>query len=328
MRGFRSAIFAGLAVIAIGSAAVSCAPREIPYAQLDARYGLAASQHFSPEPGLDIHFTDEGPRDAPTVIMVHGFAASLHAWRPWVERIGARYRSIALDLPGHGLTRAPPGYQSSLDKNAELVGKLADHLGVKTFVLAGNSMGGAVSWTYAMAHPERLRGLVLVDAAGWPGDRPKGGDGPPAVFALMANPVGRGVLKSVDPGMFAKGGLKSAYLDPSLVTDDLVARYRDLALAPGHRDILLTQRQSSRRITPADFQAIKIPTLVMSGETDKLIPVAQARAMAAAIPGAKLVTYPNVGHVPMEQIPDASAKDLEAFLVSLPAAAGAAAAPN
>ncbi len=70
--------------------------------------------------------------------------------------------------------------------------------------------------------------------------------------------------------------------------------------------------------TPATFARISIPTLVMTGEEDALIPAAAARGLAKAIPGARLVAYPGVGHVPMEQIPERSAADLRAFLASLP----------
>ena len=121
-------------------------------------------------------------RDGRTLILVHGFAASVHAWRPWVERLSNDYRLIAIDLPGHGLTETPDGYRASLEGNAELVDKLATHLGVDHFVLAGNSMGGAVSIAYAMKHAQRLDGLVLIDAAGWPGER----SGRPAAACLRA----------------------------------------------------------------------------------------------------------------------------------------------
>ena len=316
---FRILSIGVIAAAALLGALAACATREIPYATLAQKYELPASQRFEPAPGLHIHYTDEGNPAGRTLILVHGFAASVHAWRPWIDRLDDDYRLIAIDLPGHGLTEAPKGYRASLDKNAELVGRLADHAGVTRFILAGNSMGGAVSINFAMKHPERLDGLVLVDAAGWPGEDDGDTGGPPLVFRLMNNPVGRTILKWFDPRMFAKGGLQSAYLDESLVTDSLVDRYGELALAPGHRDILLTQNsQPSAPITRADFAQIAVPTLVLSGEQDKLIPVEASRAIAAAIPGAKLVTYPEGGHVPMEQLPDETVRDLKVFIDLLP----------
>jgi pimeloyl-ACP methyl ester carboxylesterase len=319
MRLVKTLSIVAVAALALAGALAACATREIPYDQLNAKYALPTSQRFEPEPGLRVHYTDEGNRSGRTLILVHGFAASVHAWRPWIERLRSDYRLIAIDLPGHGLTEAPAGYRASLDSNAELVRKLADHTGAARFVLAGNSMGGAVSLVFAMKHPQRLDGLVLVDAAGWPGEDGARRSGPPGMFALFNNPIGRGIIKWFDPRTFATGGLRSAYLDKTLVTKELVDRYGELALAPGHRDILLTQNSRSETLaSAAGFTKITTPTLVMSGEQDKLIPVDDSRAIAAAIPGASLVTYPAGGHVPMEQLPDESSRDLLSFLNTLP----------
>jgi pimeloyl-ACP methyl ester carboxylesterase len=303
--------------LAAACVATACASREIPFAELRADYVLSTSGTFEAAPGLNIHYTDEGPRGGPAIMLVHGFAASVHAWRPWVERLKGDYRLIAIDLPGHGLTETPPGYQATLEGNAALVDALAEKLGVRHFVLAGNSMGGAVSLAYAMAHPDRLDGLVLVDAAGWPGDGKSGG--PPAFVGLFNNGFGRFLIKLIDPHLIATSGLKSAYVDEALVTDDLVDRYANFAMGEGHRDVLLTQRsQASPPWTVDSFRKIDVPTLVMVGEKDALIPPADAQAIANAIPKAYLVTYPEGGHLPMEQLPDETVRTLRAFMGGIP----------
>lgn len=303
---------------AVAFAATACASHEIPFAELRADYALPTSATFAAAPGVNVHYTDEGPRSARALILVHGFAASVHAWRPWIERLKGDYRLIAIDLPGHGLTETPPGYQATLEGNAALVDALAAKLGITHFVLAGNSMGGAVSLAYAMAHPDKLDGLVLVDAAGWPGDDGKRG-GPPAFVGLFNNGFGRFIIKLVDPHLFATGGLKSAYVDERLVTSSLIDRYVNFAMGEGHRDVLLTQRsQASSPWTPESFHGIDVPTLVMVGEKDALIHPDDARAIANAIPGAYLVTYPEGGHLPMEQLPDETVRHLRAFIDGLP----------
>ena len=310
----RWAIWAA-ALLMLGLA--GCAKPDLPYTLLRCKYASAASRWAELPGGVRMHYRDEGKPGAPTVVLVHGFAASLQAWEPWVGRLSGDYRLISLDLPGHGLTEAPKGYRASTAGNVALVEALTRKLGAERFVLVGNSMGGAVAWNYALAHPDRLRGLVLVDAAGWPGGRQ--GQDPPLVFKLLGNPAGRAILKSFDPRPLAARGLKQAYLDPALVTPALVDRYADMARAPGHKDILLTmQNRGPAPVTPQTFAAIRTPTLVMAGAQDKLIPADDARALAAAIPGAKLVIYPDGGHVPMEQMPDRSAADLRAFLAGLP----------
>ncbi|MET0274301.1 MAG: alpha/beta hydrolase [Phenylobacterium sp.] len=297
-------------------ALTGCAKPDIPYTRLEAKYASPTS-HFADLPGgVRMHYRDEGNAAGPTLVMVHGFGASLHAWEPWVTRLGKDYRLISLDLPGHGLTQAPAGYKASTDGNVALVDALTHQLSAPEFVLAGNSMGGGVAWNYALAHPERLRGLVLVDAGGWPSA--KDAKGPPLIFRMLANPAGRAVLKSFDPAPMAERGLKDAYLDPKLVTPALLERYTDLARAPGHKDILLTMQSRSRApVTPETFKQIRVPTLVMVGEQDKVIPAANSQSLAGAIPGAKLVSYADGGHVPMEQLPDRSAADVRAFMEGL-----------
>ncbi|WP_337186433.1 alpha/beta hydrolase [Phenylobacterium sp.] len=314
MRRLSLAALAGAAAVGLSG----CLAGDIPYATLETRYASPASRYTDLPGGLRVHYRDEGPRDAArTLVLIHGFSASVHAWEPWVERLSNEYRIVTLDLPGHGLTRAPNDYVASTSANVGIVDELTRRLGLTRFVVGGNSMGGGVAWNYALAHPDRLDGLVLVGSAGWP-DAERSREGSPLVFRLLANPAGRALLRNVDPGLFAEKGLKQAYLDESLVTDAVVGRYVDLARAPGHRAILTRDRAPAPQVTPQTFAAIRTPTLVMTGEQDALIPAAHSRGLAGAIAGAKLIVYPDGGHVPMEQLPDRSAADLRAFLAALP----------
>jgi pimeloyl-ACP methyl ester carboxylesterase len=291
----------------------ACVHRDIPWETLDERYSLPASQFADLGDGLVVHYTDEGPRDAPVILAIHGLAASVHAWRPWSERLTPDYRLIAIDLPGHGLTRTPEGYRASLDTNVEAVRRLAQQLELQRFVLAGNSMGGATAWRYAMLHPGELSGLVLVNAAGWPGDGAR--SGPPAGFGILNNAVGRAILKALDPRWVVAGVIRDAYADPALADKATITRYVELLRAPRHRDVLLTQGSApSTPVTPDDFGRLAIPTLVLAGEKDAIIPVEQQRSFATAIPGAQLVLYPEGGHLVMEQLADETVRDLRAFL--------------
>lgn len=309
----RSAMFAASLALAM----TACARPDVPWSRLEARYASAQSQFADLPEGVRVHYRDQGPPTAPTVVLVHGFSASLHAWEPWVERLAKEYRVVTLDLPAHGLTQTPPDYQVSTEGHVAVVEALTRRLDVRQFVLGGNSMGGGVAWNFALAHPEQLRGLVLVDAVGWPSEGRR--EGAPLVFKLLANPAGRAVLKSIDVRPMAERGLKQAYLDHGLVTPELVDRYVEMSSAPGRKDLILKAQSTPRTpVTAATFARITTPTLVMSGEKDALIPVASARGLASAIPNARLIVYPDVGHVPMEQIPERSAADLRAFLATLP----------
>jgi len=314
----RSGFFGMIAILfALGG----CAGREIPFSQLEAKYGVPGSLYADLSSGERVHYTVEGPSGRPTIVLVHGFAASMHTWSPWIERLRRDFRLIAVDLPGHGLTRTPEGYRPSMDRNADLIDELTTRLGVGRFVLAGNSMGGAVSWNFALRHPERLEGLILVNAAGWPGEAASSGP-PPLVFGMLGSPVGRGVIKAFDPRLLAGGALKAAYVDKHLVDKVLIDRYAELAMAQGRRDVLLSGRSAPEaQITRETFASIRVPTLVMSGAKDRIIPVDDQREIAKAIPGAVYVEYPEAGHVPMEQIPDVSAEDVRRFVNGLSEAA-------
>lgn len=290
---------------------------DIPYPDLEAKYASPASRYLTLPNGVRVHYRDQGKRDGQPLVLLHGFSASLHTWEPWVGELGGDYRIVSLDLPGHGLTRTPDGYKLSTEGHVAVVQGVARALELDPFVLAGNSMGGAVAWNYAIAHPDRLRGLVLVNSAGWP--RSEAPESQPLAFKLMGNPVGRTLLRNLNPRPVAGPGLKDAYLDESLVTKAVVDRHVDFARAPGRRALLLAPREVPRAPTrPETFARIATPTLVIHGDEDRLIPVADGRALAGAIPGAKLITYPKVGHIPMEQISERSAADVRSFVESLP----------
>ena len=137
---------------------------DLPWPTLQAKYANAASRYMDLPGGVKIHYRDQGRRDGPTIVMVHGFGASLQTWEPWVQRLGSQYRIITLDLPGFGLTSAPKGYILSRTGFVDVVDGVTTRLGATKFVLVGNSMGGGVAWNYALKHPDKLQGLVLVDA--------------------------------------------------------------------------------------------------------------------------------------------------------------------
>lgn len=301
----------------------ACLAPDIPYQDLERRYGGPTSRYLDLPDGLRVHYRDEGAAAAPkTLVLVHGFAASLHTWEPWVERLGQDYRIVSLDLPGHGLTRAPEDYQSSPEGQVAVVRAVAQALDLPPFVIAGNSMGGGVAWRYALAHPEQVRGLVLVNAAGWPEAQGEGADRRPVVFKMLENPVGRSLLRNLDPRPLAGRGLRQAYGDDEMVTPEMIDRYVALARAPGHRAILTDPRRrgAGAPVTPETFAAITAPTLVMVGALDQVIPAARSAGFAEAIPGAETIVYPEGGHIPMEQLADRSADDLRAFLERLPPA--------
>lgn len=307
----------GIAVLLLVGAAVAWAwTPEGDARKLEAKYADARSRFMALPDGLRVHTVDEGPRDAPVLLLVHGSNASLHTWEPWSRSLRGRWRIVRLDLPGHGLTGAHPKADYSEDVFVGVIDGVARALRLPRFVIAGNSMGGEFAWKYAVAHPDRVRGLVLIDASGAPDAQPKQ---VPIGFRIVQSPVLKPIVRHLTPRVVIEQSLKDSMSVQSVITPAMVDRYWELLLYPGNRDATLDRSGFPRRdASPAEMARIRAPTLIMWGAEDKLIPLANGRWYAGHIAGARLVAYPGVGHIPMEELPDRSAADLARWLEALP----------
>ncbi|KCZ63288.1 hypothetical protein L53_08430 [Hyphomonas sp. L-53-1-40] len=292
---------------------------DISYNTLESVYSKSNSRFLKSGSQIELHFTDTGPRDAPILVLVHGYSASLNTWDAWVRNLRKDYRVIRLDLPGHGLSRCVDNDEIGIEQFIASIDRVTHSLDVNQFTLVGSSMGGHTAWAYALAHPDRLDGLVLVDAAGWlsaPGEDDKD----PVIFKLLRNGFARNVMKDLDMSALIRSGLENSFADPELVTDEMVERYSAMSRAPCHREALLKIMSGTTLRVPASkerLSAIAVPTLILHGDTDNLIPVAHAEKFADAIPGSKLIIYPETGHIPQEEQPAASVKDFRAFLATI-----------
>ena len=287
-------------------------------AAMKAKYGGGASQFVELQPGLNIHYRDQGKRDGRVVVLIHGSNASLHTWQPWVERLGKDYRIISLDLPGHGLTGSHPGGVYDYPVFVDVVDKLMTKLGVEKAVIGGNSMGGGTAWMFALTHPEKTEAVLLVDAAGAPAWQSKK---TPIGFRMMRMPVVKELARFIAPRSMFESSLKTSMSVHSKIDDVLVDRYWELNRYPGNREATMKRfslQHNNHPATKDKLAAIKAPVMVMWGEADHLIPVSSARWFAEAIPGARLVVYPKVGHIPMEEVPEKSAADVKAWLDTMP----------
>jgi pimeloyl-ACP methyl ester carboxylesterase len=223
-----------------------------------------------------------------------------------------------MDLPGHGLTGVNP---AGVYDNASYVGVVDDlltQLDITKAVIGGNSMGGGVSWMFALAHPEKTEALLLVDAGGQP--QAKSGD-LPLGFRLMRTPVIKEAARFIAPRSIFESSIKNTMSVQSKIDDALIDRYWELNRFPGNREATMKRFSDPKGIgsgTREKLSAIKMPVMIMWGEEDKLIPVSSARWFAGAIPGSRLVVYPKVGHIPMEEIPERSAAEVKAWLDALP----------
>lgn len=291
---------------------------DIPYETLEAKYANSASHFVDVPGGFHVHYEDEGDPNRPLVVLLHGFGDSYTSWEGWVRELKSKFRVISVDFPGHGLTRAPNGYVLSSDGLADFVDAFAATLALPKFAVAGNSMGGGAAWQLAVRHPDWLNALVLVDAAGFPNVKPPGDI--PLAFKILQYPIGRALLRNIDNRPLIEGGLKTDVYDKSVITPAFVDRWAKFQRAPGHRVILMALNlRALSQATPELLGTIRVPTLILHGENDPLIEPASARKFAAAIPGAQLITYAQVGHLPQIEIPLRSAADVAAFLEAQPA---------
>lgn len=310
----------GLIALFAGGAYLALNRPDIPYENLEAQYAGPASQYVDLPGGVRMHYREQGKADGPTLLLVHGFSASLHTWEPWVERLGNEYRIVSLDLPGHGLTRAPAGYDASIEVFRDAVQSFAEAKNLSRFVIAGSSMGGNVAWEYAVAHPERTQALILVDAGGWPESR-AGLDQDPPIFKILRDPVLGPIMRNLDTTRLVRQGLENSFADPTLVTDEMVDRYVRLSRAPGHRDILLQITLGFRErnyATPERLAPLaSMPVLILHGDRDLLVPPDHGRQFNAAISGSQLVMFENTGHIPQEEKPDESAEAVRQFLATV-----------
>lgn len=304
-----------LVLVAFGALLVwGYAPDRDPQA-LRAKYANAASRFVDVGGGLKIHVRDEGARDAPVLVLLHGSNSSLQTWEPWVKRLGGKYRIISLDQIGHGLTGPNPTDDYSPAAFVDTLDRTLTKIGVSRFALAGNSMGGGVAWHYALAHPEKLSGLILVDAAGAPEAR---GKSLPIGFRIAQMPVVNRLAEFITPrGMIAKS-LHQSLSNQSIIDDRMIDRYWELLLYPGNRRATGLRFAAPRTTAdPAALGKLPMPVLILWGAEDKLIPVASAHWFAGAMPQARLIIYPGIGHAPMEEAADRSADDVNMFMAGL-----------
>ena len=294
-----------LACLATAAAALWTPDRS--RASLEAKY-LRSPRDLVDVIGVRLHVRDDGGRDTPALIMIHGFGSSLQTWEPWAKALSPDFRIISFDLPGSGLSAPDPTGDYSDARSVALVLALMDRLHLERATLIGNSIGGRIAWRFAATHPERIEKLVLISPDGFASPGFEYGKAPvvPATMELM---------RYVLPKPLIKAGLKPAYGDPSAIRPDTVARYYELMLAPGARSALLDRMRQGVLTDPRPFlRRIHQPVLLMWGERDGMIPVANSRDYLQALPNARLVTYPRLGHVPQEEDPKQSIKALRAFL--------------
>ncbi|MDP3673113.1 MAG: alpha/beta hydrolase [Telluria sp.] len=284
--------------------------------ELKARWARPPSR-FIAVSGMQVHLRDEGPHDDPApIVLLHGTSASLHTWDGWAQALREKRRVIRFDLPGFALTGPNAENDYSMDTYVRFVRAVMDQLGVQRFVIAGNSLGGQVAWATAAALPERVAGLILVDASGYPPESMATRQSIPLAFRMAATPGLRTLMQYTLPRGIVERSVRDVYGDPTKVTPELVDLYSAMALREGNRKALGRRIEQGYTGDVAQLKAIKAPTLILWGGQDRLVPPELGQRFARDIAGSKLVVFDNLGHVPHEEDPARTAAEVRRFLGS------------
>ena len=278
-----------------------------PRAALESAY-LRAPGDLVSIAGVRLHLRDEGPRDGPAIVLLHGIGSSLHTFDGWAEGLAQRFRVIRYDLPGAGLSSPDPDGTYSDERAIAQLSAVLDRLEVTRATLVGNSIGGRLAWRFAAAHPDRVERLVLISPDGYASPGFDYGKPPKVPFVLEA-------MRFALPKWALRPSIAAAYADPAKLSEATLERYHALLLAPGNRTSMLDRMRQTILVPPGPFlRGIRVPVLLLWGEKDAMIPLANAQDYLGELPDARLVTLPGLGHVPQEEAPTVSLAPVLEFL--------------
>jgi pimeloyl-ACP methyl ester carboxylesterase len=297
----------GAAIVGIGALGIWAWTPDRSRSELDSLY-LDASTRYRDVAGTVLRVRESGLSGAPALIFLHGFASSLETWEPWAQSLNSIFRVVRFDFPGSGLSPPDPTGHYDDARTLEIVYALMDQLKIDSAVFIGNSMGGRIAWKFTAASPNRVRKLVLISPDGFASPGFAYGK-PPKVPRTLS------LMKYFLPKVLLRKNLAAAYADPSRLLDRQVDRYYDLLLAPGNRGAMIERMQQTVLEDPEPLlRQIQVPTLLLWGAQDHLIPFSNSADYLHALAHATLVSFADLGHVPHEESPAESLKPLLAFL--------------
>lgn len=293
-----------------------------PLADLSTAESLAEDENqFIEVNGLKIHLQHAGS-GKPPLVLLHGFAASTFSWNAVFQPLAADYQVIAYDRTGFGLSARPLNgawngpNPYSMDAQVELLVALMDAKGIDQAVLVGNSAGGSVAVAAALKYPQRVRALVLVDAAIY-----SSGGLPNWLKPLLSTPQGRWFGPLLVRQIEGRGMelLRLAWHDADRIPTAWFDGYRKPLRMPAWDQALWEHTLAQQ---PSDLAGrlsqLKMPVLVMTGDDDRIVPTEQSLRLAREIPGAQLKLIQFCGHVPQEECPQEFMQSVRDFLQALP----------
>ncbi|MCP2336520.1 alpha/beta fold hydrolase [Actinomadura rupiterrae] len=269
----------------------------------------AARNDVVPVDGGKVHVVQDGPRDAPALVLLHGRGGSTRWWDAVVPALAQNHRVVRIDLLGHGLSGKPSGGAYSIPQQGRRVGQVMDRLGVRRAVVVGHSTGGAVATSVAEQRPDLVTALALIDTGPRMSAFASGG----FVGHLLFVPGVGQLLWRIRTDRLVRKSLSSAFSRPgfaipkALMDDVRRTTYHSLTATSRASDDFLKQRPIPDRLKP-----LGKPLLVIFGADDKRWRVSSANDYRA-VPDAKIEVIPGVGHSPMLEDPAKTTALLLAF---------------
>ena len=267
-----------------------------------------------PTSKIELHYEAYGEGDP--VLCIHGLGACLYTWRNLIEPLSKDHQLMLVDLKGYGASPKPRDGRYSVRDQAELIYQFIQQHNLKNLTLIGTSYGGAVSLMVALMLCEdgegRLSKLILIDSAGY-------NESLPWHFNLLKKPVVGWLSIHLMPGKAStRRVLRYVYYDKRLITKEQIASYSRPVRTRGARQALL---ETARQAIPENidelterYKEICVPTLIIWGEEDRVIPLKIGKMLAEAIPDSKLVVLPEIGHAPHEEAPVKTVALIREFL--------------
>jgi pimeloyl-ACP methyl ester carboxylesterase len=300
-------VLVALAAVLVALVAALWAYRDVPAAELEARYASPASRFLHID-GVRIHYRDEG--SGPAILLLHANFSNLLGWDPWVQVLADSHRVVRFDMTAFGLTGPDPGGDYTNARTLELTEKFVDAVGLRRFVIGGTSLGAGIGMRYAGKHPDRVERLVMLN----PGIL----EGREMARSGTRLPDAARVLEYITPRALAAYMLRSRAGDATKITEEHIDRWYELWMREGNRRAILDRLSVyDSADVPEVIAAVRAPVLILWGEANPQTPLEQAaelKGMLKNAPEVRLVTYPGVGHPALEEAGAETARDVAAWL--------------
>ncbi len=282
--------------------------KAVPLEELKKKYTNASSKFLELD-GMQVHYRVEG--EGKPVVLIHGTGSCLQTWDVWTDSlIKNHYKVVRLDMPAFGLTGPRKDNDYSVKMYVGFLDRFLHQIGIDTFSIGGNSLGGQIAWCYAATYPEKVNNLILVDPGGFY-SKEKGNGA--IIFKLAKIKWLANLMSKMDTKIIVNQTLKDVYEDDAKITKEQTQLYYDMSLREGNRESFSARVQLIDSEVHPDVRAIQAPTLIQWGKQDKLIDVSMADHFTE-IPHSRLVVYDGVGHSPQEEIPARSVRDAMDFI--------------